>query len=54
MKKRDRYLTGILLILIGVLVGTLLTMYQQGNWVNDRAQVNFTEVKKMQSASLYR
>jgi Do/DeqQ family serine protease len=46
MKKRDRYLTGILLILIGVLVGTLLTMYQQGNWVNDRAQVNFTEVKK--------
>lgn len=46
MKKRDRYLTGILLILIGVLIGTILTMYQQGNWINDQAQVNFTEVKK--------
>ncbi|NGP76655.1 PDZ domain-containing protein [Balneolaceae bacterium YR4-1] len=46
MKKRDRYLTGILLILIGVLVGTILTMYQQGNWINDQAEVKFTEVKK--------
>lgn len=46
MRRRDRYLTGILLILIGVLVGTILTMYQQGNWINDQAQVNFTEVKK--------
>src|SRR6056297_749683 len=46
MKKRDRYLTGILLILIGVLVGTILTMYQQGDWVNDQAEVKFTEVKK--------
>lgn len=46
MKKRDRYLTGTLLILIGVLIGTILTMYQQGNWINDQAQVNFTEIKK--------
>lgn len=46
MKKRDRYLTGILLILIGVLVGTILTIYQQGNWINDQAEVKFTEVKK--------
>lgn len=46
MKKRDRYLTGILLILIGVLVGTILTMYQQGNWINDQAEVKFTEIKK--------
>lgn len=46
MKRRDRYLTGILLILIGVLIGTILTMYQQGNWINDQAQVKFTEVKK--------
>lgn len=46
MRRRDRYLTGILLILIGVLVGTILTMYQQGNWINDQAQVKFTEVKK--------
>lgn len=46
MKRRDRYLTGVLLILIGVLIGTILTMYQQGNWINDQAQVNFTELTK--------
>lgn len=46
MRKRDRYLTGILLILIGVLSGTVLTIYQQGNWIDDRAEVKFTEVKR--------
>lgn len=46
MRTRDRYLTGILLILIGILIGTILTMYQQGNWINDQAQVKFTEVKR--------
>lgn len=49
MRKRDRYLTGILLILVGVLTGTILTIYQQGNWINDQAQVNFTEVKRSES-----
>lgn len=46
MKARDRYLTGILLILIGVLVGSILTVYQSGNWINDNAEVRFTEVKR--------
>lgn len=46
MKSRDRYLTGILLILVGILIGTLLTLYQQGTLVNDTARVNMTEVKR--------
>ena len=46
MKKRDRYLTGILLILIGIFVGTILTIYQKGSWVNDQSDVKITEIKK--------
>jgi len=46
MKARDRYLTGFLLILVGILIGTILTLYQQGLWVNDQAQVKFTEVMR--------
>ncbi|MDZ7715510.1 MAG: trypsin-like peptidase domain-containing protein [Balneolaceae bacterium] len=46
MKKRDRYLTGVLLILIGIFVGTILTIYQQGSWVNDQSDVKMTEIKK--------
>lgn len=45
MKKRDRYLSGILLVLIGIIVGTLIAYYQQQNSVNDRAEVDVTEVK---------
>ncbi|MDZ7694326.1 MAG: trypsin-like peptidase domain-containing protein [Balneolaceae bacterium] len=46
MKSRNRYLTGFLLLLIGILMGTVFTLYQQGVWVNDHAQVKTTEVKK--------
>ncbi len=46
MKSRNRYLTGILLLLIGILVGSIFTLYQQGTWINDQAQVQFTEVKR--------
>lgn len=46
MKSRDRYLTGFLLIMVGILIGTILTLYQQGMWVNDQAQVKVTEVKR--------
>ncbi len=42
-------MTGILLVLIGVLAGTVLTIYQQGNWVNDQAEVKFTDVKRSPS-----
>ncbi|HET6527143.1 MAG TPA: Do family serine endopeptidase [Balneolaceae bacterium] len=45
MKKRDRYLTGTLLILIGILIGTLFAFYQQSISVNDFADVEVTEIK---------
>lgn len=44
MKKRDRYLSGILLVLIGILVGSLFAFYQQ-NRIDDRADVKVTEIK---------
>lgn len=46
MKTRDRFLTGILLILIGILVGTIFTIYQQGTLVNDNIEVRYTEIKR--------
>ena len=45
MKTRDRYLSGILLVLIGVIVGTLIAFYQLQTRVNDHAEVQVTEVK---------
>ncbi|NGP89836.1 trypsin-like peptidase domain-containing protein [Fodinibius halophilus] len=45
MKSRDRYLSGILLVLIGVIIGTLIAFYQQQNMVDDHAEVEVTEVK---------
>jgi len=45
MKTRDRYLSGILLVLIGIIIGTLFAFYQQQNMVDDRAEVSVTEVK---------
>ncbi|MDZ7681057.1 MAG: trypsin-like peptidase domain-containing protein [Fodinibius sp.] len=45
MKTRDRYLTGILLVLIGVIIGTLFAFYQMQTTVNDQADVAVTEVK---------
>lgn len=45
MKTRDRYLSGILLVLIGVLIGMSFVVYQQQNAIDDRADVKVTEVK---------
>lgn len=45
MKTRDRYLSGILLVLIGVIIGTLFAFYQMQTAVNDQADVAVTEVK---------
>lgn len=45
MKIRDRYLTGILLVLIGVIIGTLFALYQLPMQVDDKADVTVTEVK---------
>lgn len=44
MKTRDRYLSGTLLLLIGILLGTLFAFYQQDQ-VDDRAEVQATEIK---------
>ncbi len=44
MKTRDRYLSGILLVLIGVIIGTLFAFYQQQFAVDDQAEVDVTEV----------
>lgn len=44
MRTRDRYLTGTLLLLIGVLLGTLFAYYQQRQ-VDDKADVKVTEIK---------
>ncbi len=46
MRSRNRYLTGVLLLLIGILIGTVVSLYQQGVWVDDRARVDVTEVKR--------
>ncbi|MBN2731512.1 MAG: trypsin-like peptidase domain-containing protein [Balneolaceae bacterium] len=45
MNTRNRYLTAALLLLIGVLIGGLLVLFQQGSLINDQANVNFTEIK---------
>ena len=44
MKTRDRYLSGILLLLIGMVLGTLIAVYQQDQ-PDDRAEVETTEIK---------
>lgn len=44
MKTRDRYLSGFLLLLIGILLGTLFAFYQQSP-PHDRAEVKATEIK---------
>ncbi|MEL7834526.1 trypsin-like peptidase domain-containing protein [Fodinibius sp. Rm-B-1B1-1] len=45
MKKSNRYLTGILLILIGIIIGSLFAIFSFYNPVDDRADVEVTEVK---------
>lgn len=45
MKTRDRYLSGILLVLIGIIIGTLFAFYQLQNKIDDKADVAVTEVK---------
>lgn len=46
MKNRDRYLSGILLILIGVIIGTLISFYQQVTAMDDFAKVEVTDLRK--------
>lgn len=46
MNTRNRYLTGILLVLIGILIGGVFVMMQQGRSISDLSEVQFTEIKR--------
>lgn len=46
MKKRDIFLTGTLLILIGILIGLVISIVRPDSWGNDFAEVRFTEVQR--------
>ena len=46
MKQVDRYLTGLLLLLIGVLIGTLITLWSESDGPATPTQVRVTEVKR--------
>lgn len=46
MNTRNRFLTGVLLVLIGVLIGGVFVMLQQGQFISDRSDVQFTEIKR--------
>ena len=46
MKLRDKILSGILLLLIGVMIGMILMLFRQGTLDLDLAEVKVTEVKR--------
>lgn len=46
MKFRDKVLSAVLLVLIGVLVGMILMFFRQGNFSFDNAEVRVTEVNR--------
>ncbi|MEX0661981.1 MAG: trypsin-like peptidase domain-containing protein [Balneolaceae bacterium] len=46
MKIRDKFLSGVLLLLIGVLVGIIITLIRQGSFSFDLAEVRYTEVNR--------
>ena len=49
MKIRDKILSGILLVLIGVLMGMILMFFRQGSFSFDLAEVKVTEVNRSES-----
>src|SRR5690554_2128057 len=49
MKKRDLYLTGILLLLVGVTFGTLVALYTLNSDLAPLAEVRYTEITKNDS-----
>ena len=46
MKKRDIYLTSVLLLLVGVTLGTLVALYVLNDDLTPLSEVRFTEVTK--------
>ncbi|MGF1669296.1 MAG: S1C family serine protease, partial [Balneolaceae bacterium] len=49
MKKRDYILTGILLILIGILLGLIISMFRSASWPVDLSEVKITEIKRSEA-----
>ena len=49
MRKRDRFLTGVLLILIGVSIGTLIALYTINDDLAPLSEVRYTEINKSES-----
>lgn len=49
MRKRDRFLTGLLLILIGVSIGTLIALYTINDDLAPLSEVGYTEITKSES-----
>lgn len=46
MKLRDKLLSGVLLLLIGVLIGIIISLIRQGSFSFDLAEVRYTEVNR--------
>lgn len=46
IKKRDIYLTSVLLILIGITIGTIVALYTMNSNLAPLSEVRFTEIKK--------
>lgn len=46
MKIRDKILSGILLLLIGIMLGMILMLFRQGSFSFDLAEVRITEVQR--------
>jgi serine protease Do len=49
MKLRDKILSGILLVLIGIMLGMILMLFRQGSFSFDLAEVRVTEVNRSTS-----
>ncbi len=49
MRKRDQFLTGVLLVLIGVSIGTLVALYTMNDDLAPLSEVRYTEVNKSNS-----
>tara|TARA_R110002073_G_scaffold237509_1_gene398582 strand:+ start:24641 stop:26155 length:1515 start_codon:yes stop_codon:yes gene_type:complete len=49
MRKRDRFLTGLLLVLIGISIGTLVALYSLNDDLAPLSEVRYTEITKSES-----
>ncbi len=49
MKLRDKILSGILILLIGIMLGMILMLFRQGTFSFDLAEVNVTEITRSET-----